>query len=86
MSNAVKDALTDDHTPIPDALLARRYFAKFNRIVGHLGRVAAELEAEGRLTRAEAIRLAVTATRQFAKRQTTWFRHRMADWTWIAPV
>ncbi len=21
-----------------------------------------------------------TATRQFAKRQTTWFRHRMADW------
>lgn len=54
MSNAVKDALTDDHTPIPDALLARRYFAKFDRIVGHLGRVAAELEAEGRLTRAEA--------------------------------
>jgi tRNA dimethylallyltransferase len=28
----------------------------------------------------EAARLAVTATRQFAKRQTTWFRHRMGDW------
>lgn len=41
---------------------------------------------EGRLTRDEAICLAVTATRQFAKRQTTWFRHRMADWTWIAPI
>ena len=46
--------LTDDHTPIPDALLARRYFAKFDRIVGHLARVAAELETEGRLTRGEA--------------------------------
>ena len=54
MANSVKDALTEDHTPIPDALLARRYFAKFDRIVGHLARVAAELEGEGRLTRAEA--------------------------------
>lgn len=45
--------LTDDHTPIPDSLLARRYFAKFDRILGHLARVAAELELEGRLTRLE---------------------------------
>jgi tRNA dimethylallyltransferase len=37
--------------------------------------------ASGQLEEAEATRLAVTATRQFAKRQTTWFRHRMADWT-----
>lgn len=36
--------------------------------------------AEGALSRDEAVRLAVTATRQFAKRQVTWFRHRMADW------
>jgi tRNA dimethylallyltransferase len=35
----------------------------------------------GQLEEAEAVRLAVTATRQFAKRQTTWFRQRMADWT-----
>lgn len=28
-----------------------------------------------------AIALAVTRTRQFAKRQTTWFRNRMAGWT-----
>jgi tRNA dimethylallyltransferase len=28
----------------------------------------------------EATALAVIATRQFAKRQTTWFRNRMADW------
>jgi tRNA dimethylallyltransferase len=26
---------------------------------------------------------AVIATRQYAKRQRTWFRGRMADWTWI---
>jgi tRNA dimethylallyltransferase len=26
---------------------------------------------------------AKAATRQYAKRQLTWFRHRMADWTWI---
>ncbi len=37
--------------------------------------------AEGRMGREEAVALAVTATRQFAKRQTTWFRHRMASWT-----
>lgn len=36
--------------------------------------------ADGRLSREEAVFLAVTATRQFAKRQVTWFRHRMADW------
>ena len=34
----------------------------------------------GRITRDEAIDFAVTATRQFAKRQRTWFRSRMADW------
>jgi tRNA dimethylallyltransferase len=26
---------------------------------------------------------AQAATRQYAKRQLTWFRHRMADWQWI---
>jgi len=37
----------------------------------------------GRSTRDEMIDLAVTATRQYAKRQRTWFRNRMSDWTWI---
>ena len=50
----VKDQLTTDHAELFDTLLARRYFAKFDRITGHLGRVAAELENEGRLTRTEA--------------------------------
>lgn len=43
--------------------------------------VAAMLRGE--LTEAEAIERAVTATRQYAKRQRTWFRGRMADWEWL---
>lgn len=46
--------LTSDHAEIHDTLVARAYFATFDRILGHLGRVAAELETEGRLTRIEA--------------------------------
>lgn len=46
-------ALTQDHAELYDTLVARRYFAKFDRITGHLPRVAAELETEGRLNRAE---------------------------------
>lgn len=52
--NSVKEALTSDHAELYDPLVARRYFAKFQTIGGHLARVAAELEAEGRLTRTEA--------------------------------
>jgi len=40
------------------------------------------LEA-GTMSEADAVTAAVTATRQFAKRQVTWFRHRMADWHWV---
>jgi hypothetical protein len=50
----VKDVLTSDHHELYDTLTARRYFAKFDRITGHLARVAAEVEAEGRLSRTEA--------------------------------
>ncbi|KKC35680.1 tRNA delta(2)-isopentenylpyrophosphate transferase [Devosia epidermidihirudinis] len=35
---------------------------------------------DGRLGRDEAIKLAATATHQYAKRQRTWFRNRFADW------
>ncbi|MBN9346791.1 MAG: tRNA (adenosine(37)-N6)-dimethylallyltransferase MiaA [Devosia sp.] len=37
----------------------------------------------GRCTREEMVARAVTATRQYAKRQRTWFRSRMADWIWV---
>jgi tRNA dimethylallyltransferase len=38
--------------------------------------------AEGTLPLEEAVEQAKARTRQYAKRQMTWFRHRMADWTW----
>lgn len=50
----IKEALVSDHTELYDTQIARRYFAKFDRITGHLLRVAGEVEAEGRLTRTEA--------------------------------
>jgi tRNA dimethylallyltransferase len=39
----------------------------------------------GDLTQAEAVERAIIATRQYAKRQRTWFRGRMADWDWVTP-
>lgn len=39
--------LTQDHFGISDTFAARRYFAKFEGITGHLGRVAAVMEREG---------------------------------------
>jgi tRNA dimethylallyltransferase len=38
---------------------------------------------EGAISREEMVERAITATRQYAKRQRTWLRGRMADWTWI---
>jgi tRNA dimethylallyltransferase len=47
---------------------------------------AAELVAHlrGEATLAEARDAALVATRQYAKRQRTWFRARMGAWSWIA--
>ena len=41
--------------------------------------------ARGELTRPEAVKQAVTATGQFAKRQSTWFRGRMSDYARFDP-
>ncbi len=48
---------------------------------------ARELTAflDGTLTLDTAVAQAAIATRQFAKRQRTWFRNRMRDWTWADP-
>jgi tRNA dimethylallyltransferase len=48
---------------------------------------AAELIAhlEGRMTLEAARAAAVTATRQYAKRQRTWFRARMGGWARLGP-
>jgi len=48
------NTLTDDHAELYDTAIVRRYFDKFDKITGHLGRVAAELEGEGALTKLEA--------------------------------
>lgn len=40
---------------------------------------------QGQLTLQEAKTAAAIATRQFAKRQRTWFRSKMRDWTWLRP-
>jgi hypothetical protein len=50
----LKDQLVSDHAELYDPAVARRYFAKFQTIGGYLAKVAAEMEAEGRLTRTEA--------------------------------
>jgi tRNA dimethylallyltransferase len=42
--------------------------------------------AAGTLTRAEALDAAIIGTRQFAKRQMTWFRHRMPHYIWFDPI
>ncbi len=39
--------------------------------------------ARGETGREEAFAAAKTATRQYAKRQITWLRHRMIDWIWL---
>ena len=41
---------------------------------------------EGALSREAAVERATIATRQYAKRQRTWFRNRMADWSWVDPT
>jgi tRNA dimethylallyltransferase len=42
--------------------------------------------AAGRLSKPEALDAAITATRQFAKRQMTWFRNRMPHYSWYDPL
>jgi tRNA dimethylallyltransferase len=39
----------------------------------------------GESSRDEAVARAVIATRQYAKRQRTWFRGRMRHWRWVDP-
>jgi tRNA dimethylallyltransferase len=65
-------ALADLDTALPAAkLLGLRELAAY---------------AQRRLSREEAVTQAVTATRQFAKRQMTWFRNRMGDYNWFDPT
>jgi len=49
----MKTDLTDDHRALDDAFTARRYFAKFDRILGHLDQVADRAEDQRRLSEVE---------------------------------
>ena len=40
---------------------------------------------EGRISREEAIEMSVRDTRRYAKRQFTWARHQMPEFSWTAP-
>jgi tRNA dimethylallyltransferase len=50
-----------------------------------LGAASLQALAAGTMDEEQAIAAAVIATRQYAKRQRTWFRGRMADWNWLRP-
>jgi tRNA dimethylallyltransferase len=40
---------------------------------------------EGEIDLASAVEGAKHDTRRYTKRQATWFRHQLPDWTWVAP-
>ena len=41
--------------------------------------------SRGEITLAEAAEGAKNDTRRYTKRQFTWARHQLPDWTWMAP-
>ncbi len=47
------DTLRADHVPLTETTAMRRYFAKFDRIIGHLHDVATETTGQGRLGQLE---------------------------------
>jgi tRNA dimethylallyltransferase len=69
------------------ALLARRLSPSLP-VMRAIGVREIAAFAEGRLTRAEALAAGRQATRNYAKRQYTWFRHQPPPWwrRWEAPV
>ena len=40
---------------------------------------------DGRASLEDAIERCKRDTRRYTKRQATWFRHQLPDWTWVAP-
>lgn len=61
--------MTHDHAGITDDLTARRYFSKFEKITGHLGRVAAEMEVDGTFSKTD-----VSIIRDYVQRMSWTFR------------
>ncbi len=78
-----------------DAMLAQGAMAEARALTGidpmHpaakiLGRRELLAAVSGQISQAEAATLAKAATRQYAKRQLTWFRNRFSGWRWVESV
>ncbi len=50
-----------------------------------IGAVELTEHLRGRMSLSDARTRTITLTRQYAKRQRTWFRARMSDWDWLTP-
>ena len=59
----------DSSLPSSQAIGARQFLAHLN----------------GSCSLEDAVEMTAIATRQYAKRQRTWFRNRMKDWNWLSP-
>jgi tRNA dimethylallyltransferase len=80
-----------------DAMLAAGALAEVQRLAARgLDSLAPAMKAHGvpwlrrhlsgELSLAEAAAEGKRDTRHYAKRQATWFRHQLADWTWVEPA
>ena len=67
------------------AALAARALDPALPVMKAIGVTELSAAARGEMSLDEAAAAAVTATRQYAKRQDTWFRHRFAAWQRLAP-
>ncbi|GLK77182.1 tRNA dimethylallyltransferase [Methylopila jiangsuensis] len=65
--------------------LERRGLAPDQPVLKAIGVAAFSAYARGDLSREAALERARIGTRQYAKRQSTWFRNRMPDWLHVAP-
>ena len=65
---------------MPTQHTARQQRLRRTQVAALIASSAFAAMLSGELSQAEAIDRAVIATRQYAKRQRTWFRSRMADW------
>lgn len=68
-----------------DEVAANRHLDPALPAMQALGARALAAHLRGETTLDTAVAEAVTATRQYAKRQRTWFRTRMRGWTLVAP-